>query len=68
MLYVSLLLVLAFVLGAASRVMVLGAAMMMYLYTVHLKPKTWVKNLSWAALVGASSVTSGLAAWHVLCD
>jgi len=67
-LYASLLLSSAFVPGVASRLMVLGGAMMTYLYTVHLKPRTWVKNLSCAALVGVSPVTSGLAAWHVLCD
>jgi hypothetical protein len=68
-LYGSLLLVSAFVPGAATRVMVLRAAMTKNLYTtVHLKPRTWVKNLSCAALIGASSVTSGLAAWHVLYD
>jgi hypothetical protein len=67
-LYASLLLSSAFVPGVASRLMVLGGAMITYLYTVHLKPRTWVKNLSCAALVGVSPVTSGLAAWHVLCD
>ncbi|KAL3798308.1 hypothetical protein ACHAW5_010645 [Stephanodiscus triporus] len=67
-LYASLLLSSAFVPGAASRLMVLGGAIITYLYTVHLKPRTWIKNLSCAALVGVSPVTSGLAAWHVLCD
>ncbi|KAL7540007.1 hypothetical protein ACHAXR_010351 [Thalassiosira sp. AJA248-18] len=67
-LYAILLLSSAFVPGVISRIMVLGGAIITYLYTVHLKPKTWIKNLSCAALVGMSPVTSGLAAWHVLCE
>jgi len=66
-LYAILLLSSAFVPGVLSRLMVLGGAITTYLYTVHLKPRTWVKNLSCAALVAMSPVTSGLAAWHVLC-
>jgi hypothetical protein len=60
-LYGSLLLVSAFVPDAESCIMVLRAAMTTYLYMVHLKPRTWVKNLSCTALIGASSMTSGLA-------
>lgn len=67
-LYAMLLLSSAFVPGAISRAMVLGGAIITYLYTVHLKPLTWIKNLSCAALVSMSPVTSGLAAWHVLCN
>lgn len=48
--------------------MVIGGAIITYLYTVHLKPKTWIKNLSCASLVAMSPVTSALAAWEVLCD
>ncbi len=67
-LYGMLLLTSAFVPGAPSRLMVLGGAIITYLYTVHLKPLTWIKNLSCAALVSMSPVTSGMAAWHVLCN
>ncbi|KAL3810320.1 hypothetical protein ACHAXA_008255 [Cyclostephanos tholiformis] len=67
-LYAALLLSSAFVPGAMSRLMVLGGAIVTYLYTVHLKPKTWIKNASCAGLVAISPLTSGLAAWHVLCD
>ena len=67
-LYAMLLLSSAFVPGAISRLMVLGGAILTYLYTVHLKPLTWIKNLSCAALVSMSPVTSGMAAWHVLCN
>ncbi len=48
--------------------MVIGGAITTYLYTVHLKPKTWIKNISCAALVAMSPITSGLAAWKVLTD
>lgn len=66
-LYAILLLSSAFVPGVISRLFVIGGAIITYLYTVHLKPKTWIKNASCAALVSMSPVTSGLAAWHVLC-
>jgi len=67
-LYAVLLLSSAFVPGVISRLFVLGGAIITYLYTVHLKPRTWIKNLSCAALVAMSPVTSGLAAWCVLCE
>jgi 4-hydroxybenzoate polyprenyltransferase len=66
-LYAVLLLSSAFVPGVLPRLMVISGAIITYLYTVHLKPKTWIKNWSCAALVAISPVTSGLAAWHVLC-
>lgn len=67
-LYAILLLTSAFVPSTISRLMVIGGAITTYLYTLYLKPRTWVKNLSCAALVAMSPVTSGLAAWHVLCN
>ena len=67
-LYAILLLTSAFVPGSASRLMVIVGAITTYLYTLSLKPRTWVKNLACAALVALSPVTSGLAAWHVLCE
>ncbi|KAL7522481.1 hypothetical protein ACHAWX_007168 [Stephanocyclus meneghinianus] len=67
-LYAILLLSSAFVPGVIPRLMVITGAITTYLYTVHLKPKTWIKNWSCAALVAISPVTSGLAAWHVLCQ
>jgi len=67
-LYAILLLTSAFVPGVISRLLVLGGAIITYLYTSHLKPITVVKNISCAALVALSPVTSGLAAWHVLCE
>ncbi|KAL7547508.1 hypothetical protein ACHAWF_010801 [Thalassiosira exigua] len=65
-LYAALLLSSAFVPGVAPRLLVLGGAIATYLYTEHLKPKTWIKNLTCAFLVALSPVTSGLAAWTVL--
>lgn len=65
-LYAILLLSSAFVPGVMSRLLVIGGAITTYLYTVHLKPKTWIKNISCAALVAMSPITSGLATWHVM--
>eukprot|EP00956_Cyclotella_meneghiniana_P019255 scaffold32876_cov46-Cyclotella_meneghiniana.AAC.2 len=65
-LYAVLLLSSAFVPGVIPRLMVLSGAIVTYLYTVHLKPKTFIKNYSCAALVAISPVTSGLSAWEVL--
>ena len=67
-LYAALLFSSAAVPGIIPRTMVIGAAIITYLYTTVLKPRTWIKNLSCAALVAMSPVTSGLAAWHVLTD
>lgn len=66
-LYAILLLSSAFVPGVIPRLMVLSGAIITYLYTVHLKPRTFIKNWSCAALVAMSPITSGLAAWEVLC-
>ncbi|KAL9179419.1 hypothetical protein ACHAXT_008709 [Thalassiosira profunda] len=67
-LYAVLLLSSPFVPGVIPRLLVIGGAIVTYLYTTHLKPKTWIKNLSCAALVAMSPVTSGLAAWSVLTE
>ena len=67
-LYAALLFSSAAVPGIIPRTMVIGSAIITYLYTTQLKPRTWIKNLSCAALVAMSPVTSGLAAWHVLTD
>lgn len=65
-LYAILLFSSAFVPGVIPRLMVIWGAITTYLYTVHLKPKTWIKNISCAALVAMSPITSGLATWQVL--
>ena len=67
-LYAILLLSSAFLPGTIPRLMVIAGAITTYLYTVHLKPKTWIKNISCAALVAMSPITSGLAAWQVMRD
>jgi 4-hydroxybenzoate polyprenyltransferase len=65
-LYAILLLSSAFVPSIMARILVLSGAMITYLYTVHLKPITWIKNISCAALVALGPIASGCAAWHVL--
>jgi 4-hydroxybenzoate polyprenyltransferase len=65
-LYATLMLSSAFVPSIMARLLILGGAMTTYLYTLHIKPKTWMKNISCAALVAMGPVTSGCAAWHVL--
>jgi 4-hydroxybenzoate polyprenyltransferase len=65
-LYGILLLSSAFVPSIMARILVLSGAMITYLYTVHLKPITWIKNISCAALVALGPITSGCAAWPVL--
>ncbi|KAL7510257.1 hypothetical protein ACHAXN_007245 [Cyclotella atomus] len=67
-LYALLLLSSAFVPGIIPRLLVISGAIATYLYTVHLKPRTFIKNWSCAGLVALSPVTSGLAAWTVLVD
>lgn len=67
-LYAILLLLTSFIPGKFARLMVSGGAIITYLYTVHLKPRPYIKNISCAALISLSPVTSGLAAWHVLCE
>jgi 4-hydroxybenzoate polyprenyltransferase len=67
-LYALLLLSSAFVPGIIPRLLVISGAIVTYLYTVHLKPRTFIKNWSCAGLVALSPVTSGLAAWTVLVD
>jgi 4-hydroxybenzoate polyprenyltransferase len=67
-LYALLLYSSAFVPGIIPRLLVLSGAIVTYLYTVHLKPVTFVKNWSCAGLVALSPITSGLAAWRVLVD
>lgn len=67
-LYAILLLSSAFVPGVIPRLMVLSGAIITYLYTVHLKPRTWIKNWSCAALVAMSPITSGLAAFEILTE
>jgi 4-hydroxybenzoate polyprenyltransferase len=65
-LYGLSLLVVACLPGTLTRLLATLSLMMTYLYTKHLKPKTFVKNLVCAGLIAFAPVTSGLAARAIL--
>jgi 4-hydroxybenzoate polyprenyltransferase len=52
--------------GIPTRLSVTVALMMTYLYTVHLKPMTWVKNIVCATLIALAPWTSGSCALYLL--
>jgi len=52
--------------GAPTRLSVVTALIMTYLYTKHLKPVTWVKNAVCASLIALAPWTSGSCAWNLL--
>jgi 4-hydroxybenzoate polyprenyltransferase len=52
--------------GIPTRLSVTAALMMTYLYTVHLKPMTWVKNIVCASLIALAPWTSGSCALYLL--
>lgn len=56
--YAVLLLTVAFLPGTATRLSVLSAAMLTYWYTQHLKPRTWLKNVSCASIMAMAPFTS----------
>ena len=51
--------------GAWTRVSAVIGTMLTYAYTEHLKPRTWIKNVVCAGLIGISPLASGLATLHV---
>ena len=67
-LYAALLICLCAVPGIASRLTVVVAAMLTFWYTQHLKPRTWLKNVSCAGLIALSPFTSGSAALSLVLD
>ena len=67
-LYAALLVCLCAVPGIASRLTVVVAAMLTFFYTQHLKPRTWLKNVSCAGLIALSPFTSGSAALSLVLD
>jgi 4-hydroxybenzoate polyprenyltransferase len=67
-LYAAALLCVAFVPGVPARVSVVGALMLTYFYTRHLKPITWIKNVMCATLIALSPFTSGSAALKVASE
>jgi 4-hydroxybenzoate polyprenyltransferase len=52
--------------GIPTRLSVTLALIMTYLYTVHLKPITWVKNIVCASLIALAPWTSGSCALYLL--
>jgi 4-hydroxybenzoate polyprenyltransferase len=54
--------------GVPARVAVVSGLMLTFLYTKHVKPKTWAKNALCASLVAVSPLTSGMAAMTVLSE
>jgi 4-hydroxybenzoate polyprenyltransferase len=52
--------------GTPTRLSVTVGLMLTYLYTVHLKPITWVKNVVCASLIALAPWTSGSCALHIL--
>lgn len=67
-LYSALMICLTAVPGVASRLTVVLAAMLTFWYTQHLKPRTWLKNVSCAGLIALSPFTSGSAALHLVLE
>jgi 4-hydroxybenzoate polyprenyltransferase len=64
--YACALICLCFLPGAPTRVSVQVGLMMTYLYTQHLKPITWIKNVVCAALIAFAPWTSGSSALYLL--
>jgi 4-hydroxybenzoate polyprenyltransferase len=54
--------------GVPARVAVVSGLMLTFLYTKHVKPKTWAKNALCASLIAVSPLTSGVAAMTVLSN
>lgn len=52
--------------GIPTRLSVTVGLMLTYLYTVHLKPMTWVKNIVCASLIALAPWTSGSCALYLL--
>lgn len=63
--YATLLTVLAFLPGKVSRASVVMGSLLTFWYTQHLKPRTWIKNVSCAGLVGLSPLTSAAATCYI---
>jgi len=65
-LYAAALIVSTFLPGVPTRLSVVLALIMTYLYTKHLKPMTWVKNAVCASLIALAPWSSGSCAWNIL--
>ena len=65
-LYAAALIVSSFLPGVPTRLSVVFALIMTYLYTKHLKPMTWIKNIVCASLIALAPWSSGSCAWNIL--
>lgn len=63
-LYTGLLTLLVVLPGKASRMSVVVGSLLTFWYTQHLKPKTWIKNVSCAGIIALSPFTSAAAACY----
>ena len=65
-LYSCLLVTLTFIPGSPTRLSAVTATILTFIYTKHLKPRTWVKNISCATLMALSPFTSGAATLYTI--
>lgn len=63
--YTCLLTMLVFLPGKISRMSVVTASLLTFWYTQHLKPKTWIKNVTCAGLIALSPFTSAAATCYI---
>lgn len=67
-LYAILLCCVTVVPGIPARLSIVVGGMLTFWYTQHLKPRTWLKNVSCASLVALSPFTSGCAALSIVLE
>jgi 4-hydroxybenzoate polyprenyltransferase len=60
-LYGVLLMTITVLPGIPTRLLAMSGLIMTYLYTLHLKPKTWIKNFTCAIIMALTPLTSGYA-------
>ena len=65
-LYAIALILLTFLPGIATRLSVVLGLVSTYLYTQHMKPLTWLKNVTCASLIALAPWTSASATLHIL--
>jgi len=65
-LYSGILISLAFLPGIPTRISVVVATILTFIYTKHLKPMTWTKNIVCATIMALSPFTSGAATLYVM--
>lgn len=60
-LYGILLVTISILPGSPTRLLAIGGSILTFYYTKHIKPKTWMKNVSCAILMSLTPLTSGYA-------